>query len=68
MEDIEFVKKLLESDYRFHLPKEYPYPELILTFQREPSPGRGTTVPTIVMRLAISTFQIAISGYWYIAS
>ena len=28
MEDIEFVKKLLESDYRFHLPKEYPYPDL----------------------------------------
>ncbi len=28
MQDIEFVKKLLESDYRFHLPKEYPYPDL----------------------------------------
>ncbi len=28
MHDIEFVRKLLESDYRFHLPKEYPYPDL----------------------------------------
>lgn len=28
MHDIEFVKQLLESDYRSHLPKEYPYPDL----------------------------------------
>jgi len=28
MQDIEFVKKLLKSDYRSHLPKEYPYPDL----------------------------------------
>lgn len=28
MQDIEFVKQLLDSDYRSHLPKEIPYPDL----------------------------------------
>lgn len=28
MQDIEFVKKLLESHYRTHLPEEHPYPDL----------------------------------------
>ncbi|WP_298938110.1 HNH endonuclease signature motif containing protein [uncultured Ruegeria sp.] len=28
MQDIEFVKELLNSDYRSHLPDEYPYPDL----------------------------------------
>lgn len=34
MQDVEFVKRILKSDYRTHLPTEIPYPDLVQLISR----------------------------------